>query len=111
MNTELNAPASIAGKTYTGTIVSGAGDFASSGIAKASFSSDGAYTITQIGGDVSSSSGTYSYSVIDRVGIVEIADSSLGNATYRFTFTSATTGTYTATSGSSRQTGTFTEMM
>ncbi len=84
----INAPSSIAGKTFTCTIVSGASPFYTSGSYTITIASSGnTYTVS------TGQSGTYSYSTLNRsTGMLQMNDSVTGTTTAYFGFSSGTGG-------------------
>jgi hypothetical protein len=108
----VTAPTSIAGETIGMTITSGAGVFATTGTYTVSISANqNIYTVTGDGINVADSAGTYTYSANNNIGVVSIVDSVVGAGAFTLTFTSTTSGTFTATVVSdpaSNQAGTFT---
>ncbi len=110
----VTAPTSIAGDTVRMTIASGAGVFASTGTLTVTFSANqNIYTVTGDVVNVADSSGTYTYSANNNIGVVSIVDSVVGAGAFTLTFTSTTSGTFTATVVSdpaSNQAGTFTQL-
>ena len=107
----VSAPTSISGTTVKVTVLSGSGGFASTGTADIVFSN----TINQyvINGDtvnIADSAGTFSYSSSGNKGTIAVDDSGYGKGNWNLTFTSTTSGTYTADmeqNPSASQTGTF----
>jgi hypothetical protein len=112
----VSAPDTLTGKTYRVTVESGSGVFASTGTFTVGFLSDQPIYTTQWDGvKFRDSWGMYIYSSSGDSGIVEVEDSSAPNtiSTYSFTFITAISGTYVATTTedvNSRQSGTFTEL-
>ena len=84
----VNAPSSIAGKTFTCSIVSGASPFYTSGSYTITIASSGnTYTVS------TGQSGTYSYSTLNRsTGMLQLNDSVTGTTTAYFGFSSGTGG-------------------
>jgi hypothetical protein len=112
----VSAPSTLAGKTYRVTVESGSGVFASTGTFTVGFLSDQPIYTTQWDGvKFRDSWGMYIYSSSGGSGTVKVEDSSAPNAIsiYSFTFNTAISGTYVATTTAdvnSRQSGTFTEL-
>ncbi len=106
------APASLAGQTLSCSVAAGIAPFASNGFFTIKVSASGAnYTITGDGVATASSSGTCTYSKVNTsTGKVQIRDSLLGTFSAYFSFSSSTTGGYSATQASSggAQAGSFT---
>ncbi len=111
----VSAPGTIAGKTYRVTVESGSGVFATTGTFTVDFlSSQPNYTKQGDGVNTGDSWGMYIYSPDGDSGTVKVEDSSAPNtiSIYSFTFNTAISGTYVATTTAdvnSRQSGTFTE--
>ena len=109
----ISAPSTIAGKTYRVTVESGSGAFATAGTFTVDFlSSQPFYTKKGDGVNTGDSWGMYIYSPSGASGTVEVDDSIGLKLVYSFTFNTAISGSYVATSTSdenSRQSGTFTE--
>ena len=111
----VSAPGTIAGKTYRVTVESGSGGFATTGTFTVVFlSSQPIYTKQGDGVNTGDSFGFYIYSSSGDSGTVKIEDSLAPNtiSIYSFTFNTAISGTYVATTTAdvnSRQSGTFTE--
>ncbi|MCG6202854.1 hypothetical protein [Psychromonas antarctica] len=94
---EISAPTSISGKTIKVTISSGSGGFASTGTADVVVSNTtNQYTINGDGVNVVNSAGTFSYSSSGNKGTIAIDDSAFGKGNYNLTYTSTTSGTFTA---------------
>ena len=109
VSSSIEAPSSISGKAIKGTITSGAGVLASSG--RSTFvASDTTYKVLGDGKNTVNSSGTYLYIAKDNTATITFEDSVAGKGTYHFTFTSKSSGNYTAEieqSPVAMQTGTF----
>ena len=111
----VSAPGTLAGKTYRVTVESGSGVFASTGTFTVGFLSDQPIYTTQWDGiNFRDSWGMFIYSSSGDSGTVKVEDSSAPNtiSIYSFTFNTAISGTYVATTTAdvnSRQSGTFTE--
>jgi hypothetical protein len=107
----VSAPASISGKTLKVTISSGSGGFATTGTADFVISNTtNQYTLNGDGVNVANSAGTFSYSSSGNKGTLAVDDSAFGNGNYYLTFTSTTSGTFTAymeQNPSASQTGLF----
>ena len=107
----VTAPTTISGKSIKGTITSGTGGFASSG--RSTFvasSTDNKYKVLGDGINTINSRGTFSYNVNNNKATIVFDDSVLGEGHYNFTFTTKTSGTYTANTEQNpiaKQTGTF----
>lgn len=103
------APASIAGRNLLCTINDGAAPYGSTGLARFKFSSsDNTYSLQGNGGNIPSSSGTYTYDRLNgSVAILQINDSVTGQGTLYLAFGSASTGSYGINSGNSFQVGDF----
>jgi hypothetical protein len=104
----------LAGKTYRVTAESGSGVFPSTGSFTVVFlSSQSWYTVKGNGVNFPDSWGMYSYSSSGASGIVKADDSIGSEVVFSFTFNTAISGTYVATSmadGNSTLSGTFTEL-
>ena len=103
------APGSIAGQSLYCTVADGRYPFASSGNFTIVFSASG-YTLTG-GGGVGSSSGTYSYSIVNRsVAAIQISDSVVGISTFYVGFSTSSSGGYATKQSSTGgfQVGSFT---
>ena len=109
----VSAPGTLAGKTYRVTVESGSGVFPSTGTFTVVFlSSQPIYTTQGDGVNSRDSWGMYIYSYSGASGTVEVDDAHASKVVYSFTFNTAISGTYVATSTAgvnSRQSGTFTE--
>jgi hypothetical protein len=109
----VSAPGTLAGKTYRVTVESGSGVFPSTGTFTVVFlSSQPIYTTQGDGVNSRDSWGMYIYSYSGASGNVEVDDAHASKVVYSFTFNTAISGTYVATSTAgvnSRQSGTFTE--
>jgi hypothetical protein len=93
----VSAPTTISGKSIKGTITSGSGVFASSGRSMfVASGSDNKYKVLGDGINTINTKGTFSYSANNNKAIITFDDSVLGKGNFYFTFTSKTTGTYTA---------------
>jgi outer membrane lipoprotein-sorting protein len=107
----VSAPASISGKTLKVTISSGSGGFATTGTADFVISNTtNQYTLNGDEVNVANSAGTFSYSSSGNKGTLAVDDSAFGNGNYYLTFTSTTSGTFTAymeQNPSASQTGLF----
>ncbi|NNE62587.1 MAG: hypothetical protein HKN34_00765 [Gammaproteobacteria bacterium] len=118
----VSAPGTIAGKTYRVTVESGSGGFATTGTFTIDFLSDQPiYTTKGDGVNIDESWGMYTYSSSGASGTVEVESGTIKVkdyyapntiSIYSFTFNTAISGTYVATTTedvNSRQSGTFTE--
>jgi hypothetical protein len=111
----VSAPDTLAGKTYRVTVESGSGMFATTGTYTVVFlSAQPIYTKQGDGVNTWDSFGFYSYSPGGDSGTVKVEDSLAPNtiSIYSFTFNTAVSGAYVATTTTdvnSRQSGTFTE--
>ncbi len=109
----VSAPAALMGKTYRVTAESGSGVFPSTGTFTVVFlSSQSWYTVKGDGVNFPDSWGMYSYSSSGAGGTVNADDSIGSQFVFSFTFNTAISGTYVATSTAdlnSRLSGTFTE--
>ena len=107
----VSAPASISGKTIKITVSSGSGGFATTGTADfVTSNTTNQYTINGDGINVANAAGTFSYSSSGNKGTVAFDDSAFGKGNFNLTFTSTTSGTYTADieqNSSANQTGSF----
>ena len=107
----VSAPTSIAGKTVDISVNSGSGGFATTGTATMVISDTvNQYSIFGDGVNVANSAGTYTYSSFANVGTISFDDASLGKGAFFLTFTSESSGTYTASieiSSSASQSGSF----
>jgi outer membrane lipoprotein-sorting protein len=107
----VSAPASISGKTLKVTISSRSGGFATTGTADFVISNTtNQYTLNGDEVNVANSAGTFSYSSSGNKGTLAVDDSAFGNGNYYLTFTSTTSGTFTAymeQNPSASQTGLF----
>ena len=105
----IEAPASMSGRTFDGTVATGSGVLASTGTFRISFAAS-TYAVLGDGVDVANSNGTYTYSAVGAVGTAAFVDSGLGSGNFAFTYTSANTGTYSANNTAGGiQAGTFVE--
>ena len=109
----VSAPGTLDGKTYRVSVESGSGVFATTGTYTVAFlSSQPIYTTQGDGVNSRDSWGMYIYSYSGASGTVEVDDAHASKVVYSFTFNTAISGTYVATSTAgvnSRQSGTFTE--
>lgn len=108
----INAPASVAGKSYRMTISSGSGIFATTGRYEVTLSTN-TYTIVGDGVNVPNSNGTYTYSASSNIGTASVSDSITSLSGLTFVFTSNSGGTFNATANTapvSQQSGTFSEI-
>jgi hypothetical protein len=107
----VTAPTFISGKTIKSTITSGSGGFATTGTSDfVTSNTKNQYTINGDVVNVANSAGTFSYSSSGNQGIIAFDDPGFGKGNYNLTFTSTTSGTYTADvaqNSSANQTGTF----
>ncbi len=106
----VSAPSELSGKTYRVTVESVSGAFVNTGTFTVVFSSSQPTYTTQ--GDFGDSGGIYIYSSSGDSGTIKITDSVTSKVAYSFTFNTAISGTYIATSMAdinSRHSGTFTE--
>ncbi len=105
------APASISGKTVKITVSSGSGGFSSTGTAEMVFSNTtNQYVINGDTANIADSAGTFLYSSSSNIGTIAVEDSAFGKGNFNLTFTSTTSGTYTADmeqNPSASQTGSF----
>jgi hypothetical protein len=105
------APASISGKTLKVTISSGSGGFATTGTGDIVFSgTTNQYVLRGDTVNTADSAGTFSYSSSSNIGTIAVDDSGYGKGSWNLTFTSITSGTYTAymeQNPSASQTGSF----
>ncbi len=112
IDSDVLAPSSISGKTVELTISSGSG-FASSGTWTVVISNtENQYTATFDTANPANSAGLFTYSANGNKGTVSFYDSGWGRGHLYLTFTSSTSGTYTAdaeASSSAKQSGTFVE--
>lgn len=91
------APTTITGKSIKGTITSGEGGFASRGKTMyVASSTDNKYKVLGDGVNTINTKGTFSYTANNNKATIAFDDSVLGKGNYYLTFTSKTTGTYTA---------------
>jgi hypothetical protein len=101
----VNAPSSLAGRTFNCSVVNGASPLLTSGSYTITIANSGnTYTVS------TGQSGTYSYSTLNRsTGIVQLNDSVTGVTTAYFGFSSATGGGFAikASSGTGYQVGNF----
>jgi hypothetical protein len=99
----VNAPSSLAGRTFNCSIVSGASPFYTSGSYTITIASSGnTYTVS------TGQTGTYSYSTLNRsTGMLQLNDSVTGATTAYFGFSSATGGGYAIKNSTGYQVGTF----
>lgn len=111
----VSAPGKLDGKTYRVSVESGSGVFATTGAYTVAFlSSQTIYTKQGDGVNTWDSWGMYIYNPNGASGTVKVEDSLAPNtiSIYSFTFNTAISGTYVATTTAdvnSRQSGTFTE--
>jgi hypothetical protein len=109
----VSAPGTLSGKAYRVTAESGSGVFPSTGSFTVVFlSSQSWYTVKGDGVNFPDSWGMYSYSSSGASGTVKADDSIGSEVVFSFTFNTAISGTYVATSTAdvnSRLSGTFTE--
>jgi hypothetical protein len=107
----VTAPTSISGQTIKGTITSGSGGFATTGTSDfVTSNTTNQYTLNGDGVNVANSAGTFSYSSSGNKGTMAVDDSAFGKGNYFLTFTSNTSGTFTANmeqNPSASQTGSF----
>lgn len=107
------APSSVAGQTYTMTIESGSGVFASTGQFTVGLSDAGdTYVVTGDGVNTNDSTGTYTYESSGNTGIVTFSDSAAGEGSYEITYLTDDSGSYVARLASdpaTRQDGSFTQ--
>jgi hypothetical protein len=110
----VSAPSTLAGKTYRVTAESGSGVFPSTGSFTVVFlSTQSWYTVKGDGVNFPDSWGMYSYSSSGASGTVKADDSIGSEVVFSFTFNTAISGVYVATSTTdvnSRLSGTFTEL-
>ena len=93
----VSAPITISGISIIGTITSGSGVFASSGRSMfVASGSDNKYKVLGDGISTINTKGTFSYGANNNKATITFDDSVLGKGNFYFTFTSKTTGTYTA---------------
>ena len=108
---DVSAPTSISGKTVKVTVSSGSGGFASTGTLDMVFSgTTNQYIINGDTVNVADSAGTFSYSSSGNKGTIAVDDSGFGKGNFNLTFTTTTSGTYTADmeqNPSASQTGSF----
>ena len=104
----ISAPTSIVEKTYAIKVIEGSGVFASKGEATITFSKQ-AYEIKDGKPDIVDDKGTYTYSALGAVGTIKTKSENGNEVSYKATYTTASSGTYTAESGQDKQKGTFTE--
>ena len=101
----VNAPGSLAGRTFNCSVVNGVSPFLTSGSYTITIANTGnTYTVS------TGQSGTYSYSTLNRsTGMVQLNDSVTGVTTAYFGFSSATGGGFAikASSGTGYQVGNF----
>lgn len=111
VDTTVSAPTTISGGSFKGTITSGSGGFASSGRSMfVASGTDNKYKVLGDGINTINTNGTFTYSASKNKATITFDDSVLGKGNYSFTFTSKTTGNYTADleqSGLAKQTGLF----
>jgi hypothetical protein len=107
----VTAPTSISGKTVKITVSSGSGGFASTGTGDIVFSgTTNQYVLRGDTVNTADSAGTFSYSSSSNIGTIAVDDSGYGKGSWNLTFTSITSGTYTANmeqNPSASQTGSF----
>ena len=107
----VSAPASISGSTFKITVSSGSGGFASTGTADIVFSdTTNQYVLHGDTVNTADSAGTFSYSSSSNKGTIAVDDSAYGKGSWNLTFTSGTSGTFTADmeqNPSASQTGSF----
>ncbi len=112
IDSDVLAPSSISGKTFELTISSGSG-FASSGTWTVVVSNtENQYAATFDTANPATSAGLYTYSASGNKSTVSFYDSGWGRGHLYLTFTSSTSGTYTAdaeASSSANQSGSFVE--
>ena len=113
IDSDVLAPSSISGKTVEFTISSGSG-FASSGTWTVVVSiTENQYSATFDTENPTNSAGLFTYSVKGNNGTISFYDSIWGRGHLYLTFTSSTSGTYTADAVNSSyayQSGTFVEL-
>ena len=99
----INAPSSIAGRTFNCSVVSGASPFYSSGSYTITIASSGnTYTVS------TGQTGTYTYSTLNRsTGMLQMNDSVTGTTTAYFGFSSGTGGGYAVKNSTGFQVGNF----
>jgi len=111
IDSDVSAPSSISGKTVEFTISSGSGVFASSGTwAEVISNTENQYVDTGDTVNTVNSVGLFRYSANGNKGTVYFFDSAAGNGHLYLTYTSSTSGTYTAdavNSSSANQLGSF----
>ena len=112
-DSDVSAPSSISGKTFEFTISSGSGVFPSSGTWTVVISNTvNQYVVTGDTVNTVNSAGLFTYSANGNKGTVYFFDSAPGKGHLYLTFTSSTSGTYTAdavNSSSANQSGSFVE--
>ena len=108
----IDAPTSIKGMSFRHSISSGAGGFAVTGQYVATMSSNSnTYVIAGDGNNVVNSTGTYTYSKNNNIGLVNANDSVLSEIKCTYTFSTTTSGSYICQSlvnAGVQQNGTFT---
>lgn len=112
LSSQGQSPTAINGRTFQMTISNGTLPFASSGSFRfLPAGSDSRYAIVPISSNIAASSGTHTYTKLAaNTARLSLVDNDLGSLTANFTFTTATSGTYSVTSPAapgSSQTGTF----
>jgi hypothetical protein len=103
------APASLAGRTAVGVIVSGTGDLAAQGGFRLAFAATGStYTLRPLSALVAASSGSYAYGRISPTGgRIVLSDAEVGaTLVHALAFTSPTTATYSLSGPRGTQSGT-----
>ena len=105
----VDAPASLSGRTFDGTVTSGNGILANTGTFRISFAAT-TYAIVGDGVNTANSNGTYTYTAVGAVGTAITLDNLSGAGEFAFTYNTVNTGTYAASvvAGGS-QAGTFIE--
>jgi hypothetical protein len=113
IDSDVSAPSSISGKTVEFTISSGSGGFPSSGTWTTVLSNtENQYVATFDTANPTNTAGLFTYRASGNKGTVSFFDSATGRGHLYLTFTSTTSGTYTADaehSSSAKQSGTFVE--
>jgi hypothetical protein len=112
-DTTIEAPDSIKGISFTQTIESGSGLFATQGKFVTTYSaSSNTYITVGDGVNVANSAGTYTYNKNAKIGTINIIDSVISTgATCKFTFSTLSSGSYSCIASSNSnfvQNGTFT---
>ena len=102
----IAAPASLSGRTFNATVISGSGVFATRGTFRISFGAT-TYAVQGDGVNVANSNGTYSYSAIGSIGTALVNDSIGGPLNFAFTYTSSSGGTYAVNGSNGNQSGRF----